>query len=355
MPLRKYQLPDRFLTLDMMRGYFIVVIIINHLWRWPNAFAAISGANQLWFSGAEGFVMLSGLLIGYVRGHKNRALPFEAVTKKLFVRAGLLYVWFVVATIALTAIAWNSTFIAPTAWISIDHNNYPLLIHDTVMLLFAHNWVHFLWLYTVFLIAAPVFILLLRNSLTLLAAGLIGVCYYGGSVYKIEWMEWAPVFFMPLIVGYHLPKIAHWWHEYRHTTIIKYSLMIATVLILATSALSIFYLYPHPFFDSINHYLSKDGGFTIGRLAIASICFTGLYFLFDQGYRWLDQYFGWLLKPFGKWSLAVYTFHGVIISVFAMLFAESQNIIVNTAITLLAILLARIIVAIRPLQRFFPK
>ena len=74
---------SRMLALDYLRGFFIVIIVIDHLWRWPNMFEYVSGRGELWASAAEGFVIISGLLVGYVRGYKNRNQPLLEVSKKL--------------------------------------------------------------------------------------------------------------------------------------------------------------------------------------------------------------------------------------------------------------------------------
>ena len=69
----------RLLALDYLE-VFIVVIIVDHLWRWPNLFQFVSGRGELWASAAEGFVIISGLLIGYT-WLQNRNLPLIDVGK----------------------------------------------------------------------------------------------------------------------------------------------------------------------------------------------------------------------------------------------------------------------------------
>lgn len=69
------QKTNRLDYLDYLRGYFVVVIITDHLWRYPSLFSLITGEARLWMTAAEGFVMISGFLIGYVRGFKGRKNP----------------------------------------------------------------------------------------------------------------------------------------------------------------------------------------------------------------------------------------------------------------------------------------
>lgn len=351
----KVKAAQRFLTLDVMRGYFIVVIIINHLWRWPNGFIVFSGANQLWFSGAEGFVILSGLLVGYVRGYKNLSKSLLSVTLKLMSRAGTLYIWFIVGTLVYVFVAWNVKFQGPTPWIAIETHNYLQLIRETITLQFAHNWVHFLGLYTVLLLASPLLILLLRRNLWPVALGVIAALHVASYWVKVEWLIWAPLFFLPLVAGYYLPQITTWWKDLHYKDALRRTLILSTVGLLAVSAVCVFHIGNDPFISKLNEYFSKDGGISAGRIALAAVCFTGLYFIFDRMMPWLQKYFGWLLLPFGNWSLAIYTLHGFVIAGIAVLLPPSSNIFINTAVTLAAIVALRGLLAIKPLRDILPR
>lgn len=108
MSVRK--LSERMLVLDYLRGFFIMIIIADHLWRWPNLFEYVSGRGELWSSAAEGFVIISGLLVGYVRGYKNREKPMLEVAKKLVIRGIMLYIWMIIVSIALVWATWSLTF-----------------------------------------------------------------------------------------------------------------------------------------------------------------------------------------------------------------------------------------------------
>src|SRR6476659_812915 len=104
-------------ALDYLRGFFILVIIIDHMWRWPNLFQYVSGRGELWVSAAEGFVMISGLLVGYVRGRKGMKKPFAEISKKLITRGLMLYVWAFITTIILVSATWYLTFRSNIAYV----------------------------------------------------------------------------------------------------------------------------------------------------------------------------------------------------------------------------------------------
>ena len=74
-------------TIDILRGFFIFMIVVDHLELFPSGFDILTGRGLLWMSAAEGFFFLSGMMIGMVRGRKVQHWPMRAVSKKLFSRA----------------------------------------------------------------------------------------------------------------------------------------------------------------------------------------------------------------------------------------------------------------------------
>ena len=60
--------PQRDLALDMLRGYFLVIIMVDHLRYAVNPLYYLSGRQALWVTAAEGFVLVSGYLVGKLRG-----------------------------------------------------------------------------------------------------------------------------------------------------------------------------------------------------------------------------------------------------------------------------------------------
>lgn len=50
----------RDLRLDLLRGYFIFVMIVDHLQTFPAWTMSLTGGNALWVSAAQGFVLAKG-------------------------------------------------------------------------------------------------------------------------------------------------------------------------------------------------------------------------------------------------------------------------------------------------------
>ncbi len=56
----------RILTLDILRGGFLVAIIVDHLNQGPSLWYLLTGGGAMWVSPAEGFFAISGILVGYI-------------------------------------------------------------------------------------------------------------------------------------------------------------------------------------------------------------------------------------------------------------------------------------------------
>ena len=65
------QVSKRILTFDLMRGWFLLAITINHIAFFPNGLGWISGRGGLYVTTAEGFFLVSGIVLGIVRGAKT--------------------------------------------------------------------------------------------------------------------------------------------------------------------------------------------------------------------------------------------------------------------------------------------
>lgn len=347
---------SRLLTLDYLRGFFIVVIIVDHLSRWPSLLEFISGRALLWVTAAEGFVAISGLLVGYIRGFKNKALSMKAVTIKLLRRAGLLYVWSIIATIAYTAIIWYVPFIGGTPGMLIEKGEWLELLFKTVTLEHAFVWIHFLTLYALFLAAAPLAVWLLRRGLAWLVITLSFGVLVLGWITHIEALQWQILFFVPAVAGYYLSSIMKWWQGIsQRTRVILTTLTIGmTVLTIALSALCIY----NPGViqttaNTLNGLFEKDT-ISFWRTLLALTWFTGFVLLFQLLHKPIGRLFGWLLLPFGTRSLTAYILHGVAICIISFFTMASTSIFINTILGSICILIVWGLLKVPFVQKLLP-
>lgn len=351
---------SRLLALDYLRGFFICVIIIDHVWRWPSLLGLFSGEGSLWVSAAEGFVMISGLLIGYVRGYKNRELLLRTVSFKVLRRALLLYLWLIIASLGYVLLTWYLPVPEGVPWVEIEKGHWSELFTRLIMLDFKHVWVHFLYLYTIFLAVTPLAIALLRRRLWWLVALISLGGFVAGQLFDVEWLQWQALFFLPSIAGFYLTTIQAWWRslsgQWRRT--IQLTIGGITAITIAFSVWSVFYADDNPLAPTLDNIFLKDP-FTLWRMLLAFIWFVAFIFLFEKFRRGIARFFGWLLLPFGTRSLTAYIIHGVPIYLLTILIpytaAGSPSIILNTSAGLACIVLTWLLMQTWLVKRFIPK
>ena len=339
MPVPK--IPSRLLTLDYLRGYFILAIIIDHLSRWPSIFGVMSGHALLWVTAAEGFVIISGLLIGYIRGFKNRGQPLLTISKKLVKRAGLLYLWSIISSLAYVAIIWYVQLKGGAPTPPFAYNDWGDVILKTITLQYTNVWVFFITYYAIFLAIAPLAVWLLRQgkawlviiiSLTILALG-----WRLGN----QTLQWQALFYIPSVGGYYLQNIHSWWLNLKKS----YRYMItASIWVLAVSTITLSVICTYyadgiqTFANSLNSLFAKDS-ISVYRLIMAFLWFTGFLLFFASIKNWLKKWFGWLLGLIGSHSLTAYILHGLALCIISFFTISGSNLIINSLLGVVAIMI----------------
>ena len=343
----------RILALDYLRGFFILIIIIDHLWRWPNVFEVISGRGELWASAAEGFVIISGLLVGYVRGFKNRKLPLLTVSKTLIKRGALLYLWMLITTLALTVASWTLTFKGAVAHVPVAQYDWHSLLASALRLDYTHTLTHFLYLYAIFLVLAPIAVWLLRHR----QAWIVGLLSFGlwwlGRFVNVEWLQWQMLFFVPAIAGFYLESILGWFTSLRPAT--QKAIRIGSVVLtLATITISMAATLPLPPGSFSSVLFSRDP-LTLARAVMSFIWFIGLTNLFQYMLPVLQRWLGWLLETFGGHSLTAYILHIIPLMLCSLLFAATDNIVINSLLAAGSVLMTWAILKIPHINKFIPR
>lgn len=347
--------PGRLVALDYLRGYFILVIIIDHLYRWPSALALITGQGSLWFNAADGFVIVSGLMIGYVRGYKGLKSSLKIITEKLWKRAALLYLWLIIGTLAYTGFTWIMPAVANLPYVPIATGDWSTLLWQTVTMQFSYVWINFLYLYAIFLAITPAALWLLRRRLAWLLVVISIGLFFVGDIGNIKWLQWQPLFFLPVVAGFYLESIRGWWTKHaRHRKIATYAIYLTTILLLTVSILLQFILAPTDIVNALNSYFNKDH-IEFGAVLVSLIIFCGFVLLFVKIEPFLERRLHWLLMPFGTHSLTVYIIHGIFLLLITYTLPLSQSIIVNTLLGLGTVLGTLFLLKIPWVRRFIPR
>lgn len=348
---------ERFYFLDLLRGFFIVTIICDHLSRWPSIFGLMSGKALLWVTAAEGFVIISGLLVGYIRGFKGKSLPMKQLTFVLWKRAATLYLWAVLGTIIFTVALWYLPLVGGAPGLPIDKGDVGRLILESVTLNYTFLWVYFLKLYAIFLAAAPLAVWLLRQGKAWLVVLMSFALLVLGWLTKDEVLQWQFVFFMPAVAGYFIPSIQSWWRKRSPAS--RRSIASATIgLTVVTIILSYIGVYHPALVPLLDHatvtVFAKDS-ISLARVAMAFLWFGAYLLIFKHFEKQIQRWFGWLLMPVGTHSLTAYILHGFAIICISFIFAVTDNILFNSLFDILAILITWSLLKIPNINKVVPR
>lgn len=356
MPKQETKTQNRLETLDHLRGFFIVTIVIDHLSRFPSIFGILSGKALLWVTAAEGFVSISGLLVGYIRGYKNRHLPFKDVSFKLLRRALLLYIWSLIASVVYAAIIWYVPLQGGAPWIPVPKGEWIEYLSRLITLRYSFVWVHFLMLYALFLAASPIAVWFFRRRLAwvvgMLSTGLLVIGWLADS----EALQWQFLFFIPSIVGFYLQSILDWWKGLQSKT--RRAITIATVgLTIITVTMSVILTYYHPadfFSEEVNDILFAKDSISLLRASTAFLWFAGYIFIFYHLRHFIRRVFNWLLIPFGTHSLTAYILHGVALSIISCFTVAIGNFWYNSLLGAAAIMITWGLIKIPLVRKIIP-
>ena len=366
----------RILTFDLLRGYFLVAILLDHLDFFPNGLDWWSARGSLYVTTVEGFFLISGIVLGIVRGSKLIDKPFGYVTKLLLKRALQLYVTSCVLVILFTLLGWwffmgNDGLkygIAPTG------TNILQVLWNTLSLQYFYGWADYLRLYAIFIFISPLAMWLLRRGrwYVLLAGSFVIWLLFPNdhtlpdtTQELLQPLSWQLIFFSGLTIGFHWHGLTTWWRERsaRHRKIV-----LASVLSVAAATLvaNIIVTFGPKYFDLhaigatqefqsylYSNFFDKER-LPIARIALFFVWFWAAFYLFQRFEPAIRRFMGWLLLPFGTNSLYVYTLHAFVLF-FVHLWLDPGNIFYNFIVASGIILLIRLAIQYKFLMNIIPR
>lgn len=111
------KIQQRNLSLDSLRGIMLILITINHT---NGPFHNYTYEPFGYVSAAEGFIFLSGILLGFINGKRLLRYDVEAVKSSLFQRSRIIYLYHLLTIFIITAPWMLSSYIR-------NHYGFPLL------------------------------------------------------------------------------------------------------------------------------------------------------------------------------------------------------------------------------------
>lgn len=340
MKLKKFDF-GRILTFDILRGYFLLVILFNHLAYYPNGFDLFTGRGILYVSSAEGFFLVSGIVLGIVRGRKLIDKPFRDSAKLILKRALQLYLAAVILTIIFTLLAWAFWEMPGVKSTPPNPNiGFINMLWQSVTLNNIYGWTDFLRQYAIFIAIAPLAVWLLRRGkwyIVLIASFFIWLNFpvYAENQFFVQPYAWQFIFFLGLIIGFHWPELNSAWKKIPKAlaNTIGVTMLTAGIVTAIISAVLVFsQAYDTNLANELTKYHREYEVFfdknrlPIERLALGAIWFWGLFWLVRKFEPWFKKWLGWLLIPLGQNSLYVYIVQGFIVFFFHIFIKHRDKI-----------------------------
>jgi len=363
---------SRILTFDLLRGYFLVAIILDHLAFYPNGLDWWSGRGGLYVSAAEGFFLISGIVLGIVRGAKLVDKPFSLTVKMLLQRSLQLYVTAVILMLLFTFIGWLfldnpglKPGIRPPTEGLLD------IIWGGLTFEYIYGWADYLRLYAIFILFTPIAMWLLRRGLwyIVLAISVFVWAQFdtlrGDSLELAQVYSWQLIFFTGITIGFYWKSIASWWQK--RSNALRRVTVASVVTVAAITMVGNFLLaYGDELFGlttdltvAINNalvpYFVKEA-LPWPRLLLFAVWFGASFWLFNRFEKQIIGQLGWLLLPFGANSLYVYTLHAVLVFfVHLLIFNATASILINFTLSVAGVMLIWIAVRSRFLMKIIPR
>lgn len=366
----KNKLSKRILALDLMRGYFMFVVLADHLLRWPSPLSWLTGSGRLWVSAAEGFFIISGILVGYTKGFKKQDESIKKTSVTLLKRALILYATLVISSITIVMIANNLPYpqtLQPTLPTNI--NLYQTII-KIITLNFVFEWVYFLKLYVFALLFAPIFIALLRKGRIIIYLMLTILLWFIGIKISKDWLQWQVLFFIPAIVGYHLEYIRERWANtnktYRNVfcgsilAIFLTTLLLSTFWVLGWEIAKSEHILPAITFEKyveIRKWLDpifSKSPLSPSRIILSFLWFSGIFIIFRKYESWINKYLGWILMSLGTQSLRAYTISAYLLVIIQSAVPVTSSSILNSVIIISTVTAVVLLLKLKILQKILP-
>lgn len=316
---------SRDLRVDFLRGYAVFAMVIDHLGgeSWLHA---ITGGNQFFVSAAEGFVFISGLMVGLIYGRRLDRDGVWPTVQKLLLRSWTLYtlaIWLALSTAFLAAL-----FDLPRGVIfSADPASFVMQVLTVRRTFYLVDVMLF---YTLAMLVAPLALLALRRGFWWLVAFVSVSLWLAYQVWpnvlQVPWhitdnpvfnfAPWQLLFFSALLLGYYRDQISHWLLRPALTRwltvpvlVLVLSLMAGLIVLQNTNGRWFAAYVPDGDTGAwLDRWFDKSA-LPLPRLLACAVIFAFLWLVVHWLWVPLRKGFGWFLMPLGQGALYAYGAH----------------------------------------------
>ncbi len=323
----RYQIEgSRDVRLDFLRGFCMFVIIADHISYYPAFTMFLTGGGYFLVSAAEGFIFISGFVVGMVYGARILKEGLSASTNKILHRAWQLYLWNFIVAMAYLGLAYFTPLHTRKEAVAAPPEFNLDLIFKILTLREGFGWSDLLATYAVLMAVAPVILYFLvqkrTKSVLLVSWGLWG-CYqvspqnFSPQIGSFPILAWQLLFVNGLLLGYHREQVKEFFSKWpRWMMYVPLVISFAALL-----ALGISWIYAGAFGSNNDltwylNWLFDKMALRPGRVLAFLVFFEVMYLALTYFWEPMRLALGWLFNPIGQNSLYVYILHGFVISVF---------------------------------------
>ena len=347
-------LDKRDLRLDFLRGFAVIVMVIDHFggssWLY-----LITGGNNFFVSGAEAFVFISGFVVGMVYGGIALKQGLYTAQVKALQRGLTLYK----LTVILTLLFAGVSRLFGLAWAKdLSVENTLQFVIDVVTLrqtMYLAD-IPMMYTYLMFAAAGGLWLLYSRRTVWLLAGS--SALWLGFQLFQLQvpWTiagnttfnlaAWQFLFFVAMAAGYHrealaakLSQLPRWPYF-----ILSGLVFVWFAQVYSTNGAVLAQWIPGLDAQTLMSELFRKSSVAPGRLAASFVVFQFAYLAVTLFWKPIWAAFGWLLMPLGQNSLYSYTMHVVVIGAFYIALPHLPGHItsvgtINTSLQLMTVLL----------------
>jgi hypothetical protein len=334
----------RDLRIDFLRGTIMVYVLIVHF-EYFSIFGIFAWDRLAIVSSAEGFVFLSGMVVGMVYKRRQEQHGWMDASRSLWRRAFKLYqvnVYMILGILLLGLLPFVNLF-EVTHWTSPwSKESFPLfpapgtglteIIWHTLLLRIGPHQYQIIGLYVVLLALAPLALYLLARGKWLWLVLLCWLLYVintwyhlriTGARYEMAFptLTWQLLFFHGMVIGYYREKVMGYIINPNGRWMVYLSLVLIVAFFLygANNHGSLFWPWghldwiDHGTYQFIYHKFFNKTFLGLGRVLNNVVLFVVAYYLLTNYWSLLHRWFGWLFIPLGQNSLYVFTLHVLLI------------------------------------------
>lgn len=339
---------NRDARMDMLRGMAIVFVVVNHVGI-SSAFQLLTQETIGVVSGAELFVLLSGVILGMVHGPRA-GLELGEVVGRTGKRAWTLYVTALAVVLSVYALsllpfinaAAVTTFTGQggSAAAGTTYDLYagmdgllqfppPQGLIPALLLLQIGPWqFNIMGLYVILLLVSPLILAALARRLAWLVLTASLALYTAGSVFRFRLLPsqfedsfpllvWQVLFILGVVAGYYRNRLVGWFSHPRRRLFLAGCLLAAAAAAVfswtgpyLTNGLDVrLGLLPEQTFRQIYDGFFNRTYLGAGRLLNVLLITIALYTLLSAYWKPLEKALGWFLIPLGQATLYVFIMH----------------------------------------------